>query len=99
MAKIKGKSKLTASEEQETSKTVGNKPLGNLGIIEKKKSRTPRSFRFTNSDLEKLRDLTKEVNELSESMNFNETDVVRALIQLGKESKAPRIIKAFKNML
>lgn len=66
------------------STRLGDKPKGeSIGLKPKRTCFNPTSFRLTNDDIQDLRQITKQVNELSRS-KISDTKVVQALIQLAK---------------
>jgi hypothetical protein len=89
--KIIGKSKLASVQvEQETEKPA-------LDLISHKPESKMKSFRLFDSDIEKLRTITKEVNQFSTTRVISETSVIKGLIELGAKTSPEKILKSIKD--
>jgi hypothetical protein len=97
---IAGKTKLTAAIVPGKKESINQKELEPLNLIPPKKEVIlPRSFRLKQSDLERLKNITREVNDVSPSHFFSETNIIRSLIYLGSKIKPDRILNAFRDIL
>jgi hypothetical protein len=65
----------------------------------KRKPPKIKNFRFTDPDLRNLRDLVRTVQEVSPHRQITETGIVKALLILGKDLPADRILAALKETL
>lgn len=89
--KITGKSKLASVEvEKETEKP-------SLDLISHKHESKMKSFRLFDSDIEKLRTITKEVNKQSATRVISETSIIKGLIELGAKTNPEKILKSIKD--
>ena len=72
---------------------------GKIGILNDKKRNNhyPKAFRLTREDLQCLTKITKNVNQESKKY-ISETKVIQALIHIGLEIPAPRILKAIREL-
>lgn len=89
---ITGKTKLTSIVPSETM------PPEPLNLISRKEKVFPRSFRLKEADIERLRAITKSVNEVSSS-RISDTNVLRALISLATKISPERILNAYRDLL
>lgn len=89
--KIVGKSKLASVQVEKEAE----KP--SLDLISHKPESKMKSFRLFDSDIEKLRTITKEVNRHSSSRVISETSVIKGLIELGAKTKPEKILKSIKD--
>ncbi len=89
---ITGKTKL--------SNVVQSEPISQepLNLIFKKDKVFPRSFRLKEADLERLRTITKGVNDISAS-RVSDTNVLRALFLLGMKISPEKILNAYRDLL
>ena len=83
--RLDAKSKLVeqAVKEEESS----------LGLIQNKSVSTVRSFRFRNSDIEKLNNLCKGVANINSDVIYNQTDMIRAAIFLLSQQSTEVILE------
>jgi len=89
--KIVGKSKLAGVQvEKETEKP-------SLDLISRKPESKMKSFRLFDTDIEKLRTITKEVNRFSATRVISETSVIKGLIELGAKTSPEKILKSIKD--
>jgi hypothetical protein len=89
--KIIGKSKLASVQvEKETEKP-------SLDLISHKPESRMKSFRLFDTDIEKLRTITKEVNKHSTTRVISETSVIKGLIELGAKTSPEKILKSIKD--
>jgi len=89
--KIIGKSKLASVQiEEKTGKTA-------LDLISHKPESKMKSFRLFESDIDKLRTITKEVNKHSATRVISETSVIKGLIELGAKTSPEKILKSIKD--
>jgi hypothetical protein len=56
-----------------------------------------KSFRLFDTDIEKLRTITKEVNKHSTTRVISETSVIKGLIELGAKTSPEKILKSIKD--
>ena len=91
---VKGRNVFTEDAEP-VKKFATTKPLN---VVPKKEREFPKSFRLTQSDLQKLKRIKDGVNERS-TIKFSEAKIIRALISIGIKMKPERIIKAFGDIL
>jgi hypothetical protein len=92
--KISGKTKLNP----EMSPGVDDSKES-LHLLERKEKTYPTSHRLKESDIQRLKSIVKNVNDASSSTRISETNVVRALILIGENTKPEKIIKAYKQLL
>jgi len=88
---ITGKSKLSnvvVSDKEDNKKEK-------LGVISNKKKTFKKTYELGEKDVEKLKSIVKKIND--ESFNkISETSIIKGLIEIGKNSKTEKIIKAIK---
>jgi hypothetical protein len=90
--KIIGTSKLASVQaEAETGKP-------SLDLVAHKSESKMKSFRLFDSDIEKLRIITQEVNKFSPRV-VSETSVIKGLIELGSKTSPEKIFKSIKESL
>jgi hypothetical protein len=88
--KIIGKTKLKPFIE------TGSKPTP-LNLITHKKKSIAKTYRLKQEDLERLRTISKDINEKS-SFHISDTDIIRALIFMGSKFKKAKIINTLKEI-
>ena len=59
---------------------------------------SPKSFRLSNLDIDRLKDLTDLVSDHSGRMKVNDTLIMKALILLGKEIEPTEILQKIKEI-
>lgn len=90
--KITGQSKLARTTSPDESSD-------SLQLVTRKATLKPTSFRLTPEDKERLKGITRRVNELSPNKKISETMVVRALLFTGNRMKSERLIKAIREVI
>jgi len=90
--KLEGEIKLTRHT------TVEKSPSKPLGLMKNKKVFHPRSFRLTQANIQDLKDITTKVNSIS-NIRLSETKIVQALLHIGTQTKAERILKAIRETI
>lgn len=86
-----GKATSKLGNQQPATKPEGVVPV-------QKTSATPKSFRLNGDDIANLKQITQEVNGVSRS-KVSETKVIKALLQLGVNLPADKVLKALKEIL
>lgn len=87
---ITGKTKLSKLQHKEKEP---------LELVTSRKERTlPKSYRLKESDLQSLRKIVQNINKMSPSRVISETEVVRALIEIGTRLKPEKILNAYRDI-
>lgn len=92
--KIIGKTKLKPGMSPEAVESKES-----LNLLKRKEKIYPTSYRLKESDIMRFKSIVKAVNDVSSSAYISETNVLRALILIGENTKPERIIKAYKQLL
>ncbi len=87
---IKGSSKLNKSAKLEHSEP--------MNLIQRNVTTSPKSFRFTTEDMDRLNAITKNIDKLT-SLSFSNTKVLKALIYIGSITPPDKIYKAYKEIM
>ncbi len=89
---ITGKTKLSSVVPSES---LSQEPLN---LISRKDRIFPRSFRLKEADIERLKAITKGVNDVSAS-RISDTNIIRALISLGMKINPDKVLNAYRDLL
>lgn len=87
-----------AINEKATTRLSSTKPRKEIGLQAKRTAYKPISFRLTNDSLQNLREITKQVNELSNG-KISDTKVLQALIQLGSGINKKELFEVIKSLM
>lgn len=63
------------------------------------KSKRLKNFRLRTIDIERLTELTKQVNLVCEYENIKEVDIIQALLYLGTKEQAVKVLRAYKDSI
>lgn len=75
-----------ATPKKETKKVTN--------IKKDSKTKKLKNFRLRPIDIERLAEITKQVNEVSEYDTIKEVDIIQALLYIGSQQKPDKVLKA-----
>ena len=70
-----------------------------LNLIPKKRTVHPTSFRLGSEDKQRLKEITKAVDELSENRKISDTMILKALINNASKTRPDRVLSMVKDIL
>lgn len=90
--KIVGRTKLREGIQPGDSSSI------QLNRITPKKKSIAKTYRFKETDLQRLREIANAINKES-STHISDTSLIRTLILIGKKTNPAKIIKAYRELI